>query len=108
MTFHGETRRTPFAPAGEMVAAFCLAALGLVGKGARVVDAIGHAIERRQVLASLAHLDDHMLRDIGVTRADLRDAAASPILTDPTQVLVLRANERRAAARRAARAFAQN
>lgn len=103
MTFHGETHRQAYAPAGEMVAALCLAAVGLAGKCLRVADSIGRVIERRQVMAELAHLDDHMLRDIGVTRADLRDAAASPMLTDPTQVLVQRASERRAHARRLAR-----
>lgn len=105
MTYHGETRRTAFAPAGEMMAALCLAALGLAGKCLGVVDAIGHAIERRQVMAELGRLDDHMLRDIGVTRSDLRDAAAGPLLGDPTRMLVLRATERRAAQRLAARAF---
>ena len=28
--------------------------------------------EKRRTYANLLHLDDHMLRDIGLTRADLR------------------------------------
>ncbi len=102
MTYHGETRRTPFAPAGELVAALCLSAIGVAAKGLNSVKTIGRVMERRQVMADLAHLDDHMLRDIGVTRADVRDAVAAPLFEDPTQLLVLRAKERRAAARLAA------
>lgn len=66
------------------------------------METIGRVVERRQVMADLAHLDDHMLRDLGVTRADVRDAAAAPLFEDPTQLLVLRARERRAAERLAA------
>lgn len=99
MTYHGETRRTPFAPAGELVAALCLSAIGVAAKGLDSVKTIGRVMERRQMMADLAHLDDHMLRDIGVTRADVRDAVAAPLFEDPTQLLVLRAKERRAAAR---------
>ncbi|WP_051679296.1 DUF1127 domain-containing protein [Xanthobacter sp. 91] len=102
MTYHGETRRTPFAPAGELVAALCLSAVGAAVKGLRQVQTIGRVIERRQVMAEIAHLDDHMLRDIGVTRADVRDAVSAPLFEDPTQLLVVRAKERRAAARLAA------
>lgn len=103
MTYHGETRRTPFAPAGELVAALCLSAIGVAAKGLHAVETIGRVMERRQLMADLAHLDDHMLRDIGVTRADVRDAASAPLFADPTQLLVLRASERRAAARRGQR-----
>lgn len=103
MTFLGDIRRTAFSPAGEMVAALCLSMLRFAGKATQAVDAIGRAIERRRVMAELAALDDHMLRDIGVTRSDLRDASASPVLGDPTRLLVLRATERRAAWRLAAR-----
>lgn len=104
MSIHGETRRIVVAPVGEMVAAFCLVLADLAGKGAKAAGTIGRAIERRRVLADLAGLDDHMLKDIGVTRTDLRDAAAVPLLRDPTRVLVLRTIERRTAARLAVRA----
>ncbi|MGH6783249.1 MAG: DUF1127 domain-containing protein [Sphingomicrobium sp.] len=43
----------------------------------------------------LAGLDAHMLADIGLNRADLRDAFAAPLWRDPTQILERRAGERR-------------
>jgi uncharacterized protein YjiS (DUF1127 family) len=49
---------------------------------------------RRQAVA-LAHLDSHMLADIGLTRGDVHDAAATPIWEDPTALLRARALERR-------------
>ena len=43
----------------------------------------------------LAGLDRHMLADIGITRADLRDAFSEPFWEDPTALLRERAIERR-------------
>ncbi|HET9716806.1 MAG TPA: DUF1127 domain-containing protein [Pseudolabrys sp.] len=43
----------------------------------------------------LAGLDGRMLSDIGITRADLRDAFSEPFWDDPTAVLRERAIERR-------------
>ncbi|MFS8038569.1 DUF1127 domain-containing protein [Xanthobacter sp. AM11] len=103
MSVHGETRSVVFAPVGEMLAACCLALVAVAVHGAKAAGAVGRAIERRRVLAELAGLDDHMLRDIGVTRADLRDAAATPFPADPTRLLVLRTIERRTATRLAGR-----
>ena len=34
--------------------------------------------EKRRMYASLMQLDDHLLRDIGLTRADLRARMANP------------------------------
>jgi uncharacterized protein YjiS (DUF1127 family) len=42
----------------------------------------------------LASFDDHMLADIGLTRADLHDAIAEPRWRDPTTLLDLRRHER--------------
>jgi uncharacterized protein YjiS (DUF1127 family) len=76
--------------------------------GARVLRAI-IAARMREVARSLRHrreahilagLDDHMLADIGVNRADLRDAFSEPLWRDPTGVLAARAGERRLSARR--------
>ena len=57
----------------------------------------------------LAGLDRHMLADIGITRADLRDAFSAPFWEDPTALLRERALERRVnrvhAARDASRAW---
>jgi uncharacterized protein YjiS (DUF1127 family) len=55
--------------------------------------------EHRRCIAELAGLDDHALRDIGLTRQDLRDATAAPLGSDPTAQFAERAREREAAAR---------
>ena len=47
--------------------------------------------------------DDHMLRDIGLTRFDLDSALVEPMLADPTLVLADRARD----LRRHQRALAQ-
>ena len=57
------------------------------------------AYKNRRDLESLAAFDDRMLRDIGLTRGDLRDAIGEPLWRDPTNILVKRARERRLAAR---------
>ncbi|MFG1346833.1 DUF1127 domain-containing protein [Xanthobacter autotrophicus DSM 431] len=108
MSFQGETRRIVVAPVGEMVAAFCLALVRGASNGVKIAGTMARRFENRRVLGELAGLDDRMLRDIGLTRADLRDASAAPFVGDPTRVLVLRATERRAAARLLARAPREN
>jgi uncharacterized protein YjiS (DUF1127 family) len=55
------------------------------------------AIEHRRAAQVLARFDDRMLADIGLTRADLRDAYAGPLWDDPTALLRARALERRLA-----------
>jgi len=64
------------------------------GIALRAVD-FARAWKHRRDLQVLATFDDRMLRDIGLTRGDLRDAAAEPVWRDPTAVLVTRARERR-------------
>lgn len=66
--------------------------LGLI---ARRVGAIGRAITGRRVLRELASFDDRMLRDIGLSRNDLRSAAAEPLYRDPTALLAGRVDESR-------------
>lgn len=77
----------------------------------RVLTRVGRAMLRsivaarlRQLACTLRHrreadilagLDEHMLADIGLNRADLRDAFSEPIWRDPTSLLVQRADERR-------------
>ena len=53
------------------------------------------AVEHRRAAQALARFDDHMLADIGLTRADLRDAYAESLWDDPTALLRARALERR-------------
>jgi uncharacterized protein YjiS (DUF1127 family) len=60
----------------------------------RLVD-VARAVKNRRDMHVLASFDDRMLRDIGLTRGDLRDAASEPVWRDPTAVLVTRVNERR-------------
>lgn len=67
---------------------------GFAAAGRRVVAAF-RAWRLHRSLGSLACLDDHMLRDIGLTRSDLHDAAATPLWSDPSHILALRARERR-------------
>ncbi|WP_198018888.1 DUF1127 domain-containing protein [Azorhizobium doebereinerae] len=62
----------------------------------RAVRHITEAIARRNELTVLGAMNDAMLRDIGIDRADLRDAASVPWWSDPTQVLVSRSVERQA------------
>jgi len=50
-------------------------------------------------LVMLARLDDHALRDIGLSRSDVRDALEQPWWNDPTDTLL----ERRRAERRESR-----
>lgn len=98
--FYGETRATLVAPVSTPLARMLMQVAGFAVKVAR-------AHENRRALSQLAQLDDHMLRDIGVTRSDLRDAASEPLWRDGTHVLISRSVERRAAARLAARAKMQ-
>jgi len=55
------------------------------------------AWRRRNDMAVLASFDDVMLKDIGLSRGDVRDAIAQPLWRDPTAVLELRRIERRSA-----------
>jgi uncharacterized protein YjiS (DUF1127 family) len=64
---------------------------------ASVVRRVAHAVSvsrNRKALAALARLDEHMLADMGLTRADIRDAVAQPLWSDPTAVLAERRRER--------------
>lgn len=53
------------------------------------------ARRHRREARELAGLDRYMLADIGITRADLRDAFSEPFWDDPTVLLRERSNERR-------------
>jgi uncharacterized protein YjiS (DUF1127 family) len=79
----------------------------------RAIDTIGgvltnraaglwRALKHRHSAQMLAGLDDYMLKDIGLTRSDLRDAYSEPLWRDPTAVLAERAGERRTHRRRTA------
>ena len=53
------------------------------------------ARRHRRQARLLASFDGRMLADIGITRADLRDAFSEPFWDDPTALLRERALERR-------------
>ncbi len=56
---------------------------------------LAQAQRHRREARVLAHLDRHMLADIGITRADVSDAFSEPFWEDPTALLHERAIERR-------------
>ncbi|WP_244616487.1 MULTISPECIES: DUF1127 domain-containing protein [Xanthobacteraceae] len=96
MSYLGEVRRTAFSSFGTAASGVLIA---VFTGSLQFIRAVG----RRRHLAQLGGFDDRMLRDIGLTRGDLRDASAGPLWQDPTAVLVVRSVERRAARRLATR-----
>jgi uncharacterized protein YjiS (DUF1127 family) len=56
---------------------------------------LSRAQRNRRQARLLAGLDRHMLADIGITGADVRDAFSEPFWEDPTALLHERAIERR-------------
>jgi uncharacterized protein YjiS (DUF1127 family) len=77
---------------GTLVRAF-LSVLAFV---TRWLKDFARARRHRREAGVLAGLDNHMLADIGVSRADLRDAFSEPFWEDPTALLRQRVRERRA------------
>jgi uncharacterized protein YjiS (DUF1127 family) len=71
---------------------------------ARGVEGIARAYEGRQVLRQLARSDDRMLKDIGLDRSDLRNAASEPLYRDPTVLLAGHVGEVRPRRGRSSRA----
>ncbi|MDX7951030.1 DUF1127 domain-containing protein [Lichenihabitans sp. Uapishka_5] len=59
------------------------------------VRALGVALLRRRVLGQIGAMNDHMLRDIGLTRQDVWSVAADPLFRDPTLGLAARADATR-------------
>jgi uncharacterized protein YjiS (DUF1127 family) len=57
--------------------------------------ALARMRRHRREARMLAGLDQHMLADIGLTRADVSDAFSEPFWEDPTALLRERAIERR-------------
>ena len=82
------------------------ALLALVALVTSWLKQLARARQNRRQAAVLAGLDRHMLADIGITRADLRDAFSEPFWDDPTALLRERAIERRLAFPHASRTVA--
>ena len=77
-------------------AAIPVRALGsFAAAAARAVKAFVRARRNRREALALAGLDRSMLKDIGISRADLNDAFSTPFWEDPTAILKERAIERR-------------
>jgi uncharacterized protein YjiS (DUF1127 family) len=82
------------------------ALLALVALVTHWLKQLARVRRHRREAQVLAGLDQHMLADIGITRADLRDAFSEPFWDDPTALLRERALERRLYGPRALRAGA--
>jgi uncharacterized protein YjiS (DUF1127 family) len=80
------------------------ALLALVALVTHWLKQLARVRRHRREAQVLAGLDQHMLADIGITRADLRDAFSEPFWDDPTALLRERAIERRLRVPRALRA----
>ncbi len=76
---------------GALVRAFA----SLVALVAYWLKIVARARRHRREARQLAKLDRHMLADIGITHADVRDAFSEPFWEDPTALLRERAIERR-------------
>jgi uncharacterized protein YjiS (DUF1127 family) len=76
---------------GALVRAFA----SLVALVAYWLKIVARARRHRSEARQLAKLDRRMLADIGITRADVRDAFSEPFWEDPTALLRERAIERR-------------
>ena len=74
----------------------------LAEAGAAHVIALWHARKNRRSVARLLEWNDHMLRDIGLTRGDVGSALASRLTDDPSNRLSAFSRERRFAARASA------
>ena len=80
----------PIAGATALRGSFAMLALV-----ARWLKELARARRHRRDARVLAGLDRHMLADIGVSHADIRDAFASRFWEDPTALLSERADDRR-------------
>ena len=76
---------------GTLVRAF----LSLLALVTRWLKDVARARRNRREAMALAGLDRRMLADIGLSRADLRDAFSEPFWEDPTVLLRQRSDERR-------------
>ena len=81
--------------------AFATACAGVMRFAARV----GEAGRNRRIVHGLSSLDDHLLRDIGLTRHDVDAALIEPAMTDGTLVLAERARVQRHGQRASARSW---
>jgi uncharacterized protein YjiS (DUF1127 family) len=83
----------PIVPITAAAAMRAFASISAVVTGC--LKTLARARMNRAQARALAGLEGRMLSDIGITRADLRDAFSEPFWEDPTALLRERALERR-------------
>ena len=88
-----ECQPTHVSPAASASARAMVWLAGVVDVLRRVWDFLERAAAGRRALRDLSNADDRMLKDIGLDRSALRDAAAEPFYRDPTSLLADRADE---------------
>lgn len=86
-------------PTATAPAPSTFAVLALARAGFRRVTALVRALKHRRAVRELAELDDRTLRDMGLTRVEVKGALARPLAVDPSAVLLVRRVEERARAR---------
>jgi uncharacterized protein YjiS (DUF1127 family) len=82
-----------------IVPVLATAASTAVNAAVAFVRATWKARRHRRAVGNLVDFDDHMLRDIGLTRGDVAAALAGPAFDDPSTRLRIFAVERRAGRR---------
>ena len=81
----------------NVAAAFISPLAHAARRATTVVAGLRKAWSRRGIVGQLGMLDEHMLRDIGITRHDLLSVLAEPFYRDRSEILALRADEARRA-----------
>jgi len=90
-----QCQKTSISPAAQFTARGVMWLARGVDVLTRVADFLERAAAGRRALRQLAQADDRMLKDIGLDRSDLRNAAAQPLYLDPTKLLAGRVDEGR-------------
>jgi uncharacterized protein YjiS (DUF1127 family) len=95
MTSIAQCQKPAISPAAQYTAKSVMWLARGVDGLARIADFLERAAAGRRALRQLASADDRMLKDIGLDRSDLRNAAAQPLYSDPTKLLAGRVDEGR-------------
>ncbi len=72
-----------------------VAVVALAVAGVRRIGSMIVAHRHRKSIMDLNGMDEHMLKDIGLSRADVQAALAEPFYRDPTSRLASESEERR-------------